>query len=132
MGADEWLGELSAGLLVMTPGGTGAPGSVSVYTFTVTNEGNYTDTFDLAASGAWTATLSTNTAGPLAPGEAFTFTLDVAIPDGAAPGEEDVTTVTATSGWDTAIWATVQVTTTAAGGEAYAVYLPVVLRASSR
>jgi len=129
MGADEWLGELGAGLLAMTPGGSGAPGTTAIYTFTITNEGNYTDTFQLAAGGVWTPTLSTNTADPLAPGEVFTFTLDVAIPDGAAPGDEDVTTVTATSSWDPEVWATAQVTTTAAGGgEAYAVYLPVVFK----
>lgn len=131
MGADEWLGELGAGLLAMAPGGSGAPGAAAVYTLTVTNEGNYTDTFQLSAGGVWTPTLSTDTAGPLAPGEVFTFTLDVAIPAGAAGGSTDMTTVTATSGWDASIWATAQVTTTAVGGE-YRVYLPVVLRAGGR
>jgi predicted GH43/DUF377 family glycosyl hydrolase len=132
MGADEWLAQLGVALAVESQSGTGAPGAVVAYTLTVTNEGNYTDTFDLAAGGVWTPTLSTNTAGPLAPGEVFTFTLDVAIPSGATGGSSDTTTVTATSGWDTAVWATAQVTTTAEGGEAYEIYLPVVLRASSR
>jgi hypothetical protein len=52
-----------------------------VYTFTVTNNGNYTDTFDLGLAGyTWSTQLSTSSTGPLWIGDSATFTVGVDVP----------------------------------------------------
>jgi hypothetical protein len=76
----------------------GNPGTQVTYVFTVTNTGNYTDTFTMAASGVWEATLpGGQTTGPVGAGKSVTVTLEVTIPNGSVGLESDVTTLSATS-----------------------------------
>jgi hypothetical protein len=79
---------------------TGAAGDAVVYQVAITNTGQLTDTFDLAASGAtWTTTLSTAVV-TLNPGASDTFTVTVEIPAGALGNASDTATITATSQGD--------------------------------
>ncbi|HNB51723.1 MAG TPA: hypothetical protein PK530_07260, partial [Anaerolineales bacterium] len=104
----------------------GDAGTTVVYTVTITNIGNTVDTFDLTASGTWTATPSQTTI-TLDSGEAATFTVEVTIPSNASDGETDVTTVTATSQNDVTATAESELTTTAVV-VGYPVFLPIVIR----
>ena len=92
--------------------GNGAPGATATYTVTVNNTGTTDDTYDLAASGVWTATPSAATIAVTA-GASATFDVAVDIPPGATLGDSDVTTITATSQGDPLVEGTVDVTTTA-------------------
>jgi subtilisin-like proprotein convertase family protein len=100
-----------------------------VYTLTVTNTGNIVDTFDLSASGVWTATLSASSV-TLGAGESASFTVEVAVPAGVLDGEMDVTTVTATSQNDAAATDSADLTTTAVVPEpdTYQLFLPILLK----
>ncbi len=106
---------------------SGDAGTTVVYTLTVTNTGNTVDTYDLTASGTWTANLSQTTV-TLAAGASATFTVEVTIPGDVADGDSDVTTVTATSQNDAAATDSATLTTTAIV-VGYNIYLPVVHRA---
>jgi uncharacterized membrane protein len=122
-------GEREAGLS-LTPTvqeRSGLPGAAVVYTFTLTNEGNYADSFNLEASGAWPATLSAETTGLLGVGESYVFTLSVAIPAAADEGNSDMTTITARSQYDSEVWDSAEAITTAALRK---LYLPLLLRNS--
>jgi Immune inhibitor A-like, MAM domain/NPCBM-associated, NEW3 domain of alpha-galactosidase len=100
----------------------GAPGQEVGYTFVLTNTGSVTDTFTLAASGAWTATLAGgSSSGELGAGESVTVTLLVSIPGDAAGGAHNVTVLTATSTLNGEVSASAQAVTTAY----YRSYLPV-------
>jgi serine protease AprX len=78
----------------------GFRGSTLEYTVTVTNLGNVEDTYDLtvsdSATPSWSPSVSP-TSLTIGVGASDTATLSVTIPEGAAPGTEDVITVTATS-----------------------------------
>ena len=77
---------------------TDDPGAVVRYNLTLTNTGNLTDSFSLSLAGnSWPTTLSATSVGPLAPGEAATVAIEVAIPAGAMAGATDHVVVTATS-----------------------------------
>ena len=103
--------------------GAGQPGQVVEYIFTVTNLGNYTDTFTLETSGVWDAfLLDGTTTGLLGAGESVTVTLLVAIPSGALVGDSDVTLLTATSALDGSVAASVNATTAVF----YRSYLPLI------
>jgi hypothetical protein len=92
----------------------GWPLKVVAYEFTVTNMGDYTDTFALDVSGIWSATLpGGDTTGPLAAGASATVVVVVQVPEGAMPGDTDVTTLNATSVLNPEVSATAQVNTTA-------------------
>ena len=106
---------------------SGDAGTTVVYTLTVTNTGNTVDTYDLTASGTWTANLSQTTV-TLAGGASATFTVEVTIPGNVADGDSDVITVTATSQNDVAATDSATLTTTAIV-VGYNIYLPVVHRA---
>jgi len=112
--------------------GSGFPGETVVYTFTVTNKGNYTDTFSLEASGVWTTALSDNSTGPLGVGESTVFTLGVAVPSTAADESSDTTTVTAHSAFDPGVSESAEAVTTAASPLAseWKLFLPLILRNS--
>jgi VCBS repeat-containing protein len=102
-------GEVSA-----PAGQSGEPLDVVSYAFLVTNSGNYTDTFSIALSGVWDATLpGGNSTGPLAAGDSLAITVLVTIPEDAMDGDSDVTTLTITSALDPAVTASAEVTTTA-------------------
>jgi hypothetical protein len=96
--------------------GSGEPGSAVTYSVTVNNTGTSDDTYDLAAAGVWAANTSV-TSIAVAAGTSATFDVAVDIPPGAALGDSDVTTVTATSQGDPLVEATLDLTTTAALGD---------------
>src|SRR5690606_19395462 len=68
------------------------------------------DTYDLTATGAWTATPSVSTLA-VAAGDTGTFDVDVEIDAGAAPGDSDVSEVTVTSQGDNTVSAAIELTT---------------------
>ncbi|MBK8988770.1 MAG: proprotein convertase P-domain-containing protein [Chloroflexi bacterium] len=108
---------------------TGDVGTVVTYTLTLTNTGSVTDTFDLSATGVWTATLS-DASVTLAPNASTTFDVTVVVPAGAADGDDDAATVTAVSQTDASATASATLTTTANVPTApmWYLYLPVVVK----
>jgi hypothetical protein len=94
----------------------GAAGDTVTYTVEVENTGVLDDTYDLTASGIWTATPSVATLA-VAAGATETFTVDVEIDAGAVSGDSDVTEVTATSQGDDTVTASIDLTTSVAGVE---------------
>jgi YVTN family beta-propeller protein len=108
--------------------GNGRPGDTVVYTVTLTNEGNYTDTFTLEVSGLWPADVSAEDTGPLAAGESMAFQIEVTVPISATYGMSDTTTITGRSVYDPDVSASAQVVTSVAPPRN--LYLPVVLRNS--
>jgi hypothetical protein len=96
-----------------------------VYTFTLTNLGNVTDTFELEVSGAWTATLSAGDTGALGVGESVVVTVTVMIPAGAGLGDDEVVTLTATSVLDAEVSRAAVITTRVAS---WVIHLPVIFR----
>ncbi len=104
---------------------SGEPLEQVPYQFTVTNTGDYTDSFTLSLAGIWTATLPAgDNTGLLAPGASATVTVLVQVPGDVERGASEVTTLTATSDLDPAISASAEVTTTAIVG--YFIHLPIV------
>ncbi len=103
---------------------SGHAGDVVQYSLSVTNLGDYTDSFDLAALGAlWPTTLSLPNTGDLAPGDSVPVSVLVAIPAGAMVGDSDVVSIVATSTSDSAVTGSASVTTTV---EPRLIYLPLV------
>jgi uncharacterized membrane protein len=87
--------------LLLTPDNqsAGNPGQTLLYSHTLTNQGNTADTFDITtnSSAGFAVTLVTETPVTLLPGTSATIVLTVGIPEDAAAGTEDITSVTATS-----------------------------------
>ncbi|HLF91015.1 MAG TPA: NEW3 domain-containing protein [Anaerolineales bacterium] len=108
---------------------SGGAGATVSYVVSITNTGNAADTFDLSATGVWTATPSDATV-TLGAGESVTFTVDVDIPGDAANGDFDVTMVTATSQSDASATDSADLTTTAVVEEpdGYIIYLPIIIK----
>ncbi len=108
---------------------TGLAGETVSYVVTITNTGTTTDTFDLAASGIWTTTLS-DTSVTLASGASVTFTVDVSVPGNAADGDSDATTVTATSQGNPSVTDSATLITTAevSTPPSFNIFLPLVQR----
>ncbi|MCP4428975.1 MAG: hypothetical protein GY803_31205, partial [Chloroflexi bacterium] len=81
--------------------------TTEIYTHTITNQGNVTDTFTLSHSSSlsWLDNV-VNDSLTLAPGGTAVVTVTVIVPAGALPGQQDVTVITATSGLDTAVFDT--------------------------
>ncbi|MCP4539561.1 MAG: PKD domain-containing protein [Chloroflexi bacterium] len=81
----------------------GSGGGVVIYTHTLTNEGNYTDTFDLDVFGyggtgsPWIDTLVSSTPVELPMGASTVITVQVLVPDDATEATVHTTLVTATS-----------------------------------
>ena len=80
------------------------PSDVVVYTHTLTNTGDIASSYSLTAVSdqGWPITYTTNTP-VLAPLATYTVMVTVTVPGGATPGQEDVTTITATSDVDNGI-----------------------------
>jgi uncharacterized membrane protein len=93
---------------------SGAPSANVVYTVTIQNTGNLSDSFSLSLGGhAWSASLSHSQVGPLAPNATQDVTVTVTVPASAASGSMDVVTLTATSQASSAATDTQTLTTTA-------------------
>ena len=104
--------------------GAGQAGEMLEYVFTLTNQGNYTDTYTLSLSGEWNTYLPGGmSVGPLGAGESVTVTLLVAIPTEAVQGDSDVTILTATSSLDGSVAVSVNATTSVV--VYYRNYLPI-------
>ena len=93
--------------LSLTPGTqahTGSPGDKLTHTFTVKNNGNYTDTFDLAISGETWTTTGPGSVGPLGAGASQAVAVEVTIPNEPAVADviiaSDSFTLEATSQQD--------------------------------
>jgi hypothetical protein len=108
-----------------TAAGSGYPGSVVIYTLTVTNTGDYSDTVTLTARGVWTPTLSTYSVAWLGPGLSESVTVTVVIPLTATHGASDMAVVTATSTISSTMSRVSQVMTTVRW---HTIYLPLVMR----
>jgi YVTN family beta-propeller protein len=77
---------------------TAEAGSTAATTKTVWNLTGSSDSFGLTTTGqTWPTTPSANNTGSLAHGESFTLTLEVNVPASADPGDNDLSTLTATS-----------------------------------
>jgi uncharacterized repeat protein (TIGR01451 family) len=119
--------------LVANGAQTATPGSVVYYPHTLTNTGNGSDTFSLAAasaatpfqlanvqifvdngSGAPTGPAITST-GALASGSAFNFIVTGTVPNTATSGQTNVITVTGTSGFSALVTQSNTDTTTVTG-----------------
>jgi len=75
------------------PGGSGNPGTVVSYPFTVTNVGGAVNSFALsvATGNGWSSALyagnqQTSSSGPLAPGASYSFLVAVTVPSGSPDG----------------------------------------------
>ncbi len=91
---------------------SGAPGSVVVYTLSITNTGSVSDTFDLDVDAQWVTLLSTSSI-TLEAGEVTTFTAEVQVPSAANAGDTGLALVTATSQSDSNVTDDARLTTTA-------------------
>jgi glucose/arabinose dehydrogenase len=96
-----------------TDAGSGDPGATVTYTLQVTNTGDVSDTFDVAASRHTWPTTAPASVGPLVAGDGTTVDVTVDIPPSAAGGITDTATITVASQGDSSQVATVTLTTTA-------------------
>ncbi|MBX3056097.1 MAG: hypothetical protein KF770_06445 [Anaerolineae bacterium] len=106
--------EASGGGVDLSPDqdGSGAPGSVVVYTLSITNTGSVSDTFDLTVDAQWATMLSASSIS-LDAGAVGTFTAEVSVPGNAAAGDVGLSLVTATSQSDGSVSDDAFLTTTA-------------------
>lgn len=104
-----------------------APGSVVVYTHTLTNNGAAMDTFALTALSdqGWTVQLD-QSALTLQPGASADIVLQVSVPAGAAESTVDVTVLTATSKYGSAAHVSNSSTTTVVSDGNF-IFLPLVV-----
>lgn len=102
-----------------------SPGSMVTYTFTLTNTSIVADTFAISATGVWTTSLSTASSGVVQPGDSFTFSLQVTVPDNVLFGDQDITHVLVQSGYEPTVQASADVTTTAF---LFRLWLPFIIR----
>jgi trimeric autotransporter adhesin len=104
---------------------TGAPGHTLVYTHTLTNRGNASDSFDIttSSSAGFGVTLISATPVTVAAGASATIELAVTVPPGTDDGTVDITTVTAVSRGNSAVIASATNSTTVLRRISF-VYLP--------
>lgn len=99
-------------------------GETITYTISVTNSGDYTDTFDVDISmNTWTTTAS---ASSVTLGVGASTTVDVYVVVGS--GSSDVAHVTFASTLDNTVTATVMLTSTSLGSPSQDVYLPLIIK----
>ncbi len=75
---------------------SGAPGATAIYTLTLENTSDVSDTYAVGVTATWPTTPSLIGAGPVNPGGTVDFTVEVAIPPSANEGDFDAATVIAT------------------------------------
>jgi uncharacterized repeat protein (TIGR01451 family) len=93
---------------------SGANGAAVVYTFTVQNTGNQSDSFNLSLANAdWSTALSAPSVGPLPAGVTTTVNVTVTVPAAAVGGSYDAASLKAQSINSAAASATAAFTTTA-------------------
>jgi len=96
----------------------GEPGETVAYVGELINAAGHIDRFALSlADQDWDVTLSPADSGPVAHGERISFTVRVAVPPTAAPGDVDTVAVRATSLASPTLAATATVQTHAASGQ---------------
>ena len=99
----------------------GDPGETMTYTVTITNTGDYTDTFSVSLDGhEWTTWTSDGDTGPLGAGESMTMAVYVTIGEGFS----DSVVVSFTSALDPLMTESMTITTYARQYR----YLPAVIR----
>lgn len=104
--------------------GEGFPGTQVSYIFTITNTGDYSDTFTFTLDGLWQASISPVKAVNLGSGEHMDVMLIVNVPDQIEGDDQDITTVTAISTLDNNIQTVARATTF---GLFSRVYLPIIV-----
>ncbi len=120
--------------LAFTPdrSGSGSSPGVVAYTHTLTNASAAPDIYSLAAhsSNGWSATFAPAAQIALDGGQSTAITITLSIPAGVVSGTVDTLLVTATSGADPSLTASITNTTTVMISEepVYRLYLPLVLR----
>ena len=106
--------------VIQTPASSaqnGNPGAVVIYTFTLTNTGNSSDSYAISITGAtWSTVANPTTVGPVAAGASATVQVQVTVPSNAVDGTSDTATVTATSQGDNTQSASSTATTTVQSG----------------
>jgi hypothetical protein len=97
-------------------------GEMVTYVVTVTNTGDYTDTYTVELGpSVYDTTLETTTVADLGPGESAAVEVYVTVGTAAS----DSVTVTFVSGLDDSVTASVTLTTTSLGPSGFTIYLPV-------
>lgn len=105
--------------------GAALPGVTITYTFTLTNTGDYVDSYLLVVDSVWEAVLTDgDEVGPLASGESAAITLVVNLPLDVPGGVSDEATLTAVSALDPALSASSRAITTTL----HALRLTIILR----
>lgn len=127
MGTTEAVIQAGPELNINPAGQSASPGSVVSYTFTISNTGSYTDSFNLSLQSSWPVTLPYTTTPLIPSGGSLTGVLLVEIPPGASIGSQDTAALTIGSVWDPAVTATAQVTTTTSQQE-YLYFLPIIFK----
>jgi carboxypeptidase T len=90
------------------------------YDLRITNLGTQNDTFDIQFTGnSWPVNLSTNTIGPLIPGESDNLSILITIPDGVNVGEQDNVIINSVSQADPTKIAFANIKTTIGFSEIY-------------
>ena len=98
---------------------TGNPGNTITYQLTVTNTGQYTDTFTVALSNnTWDTTTSHPTIGPLGIGQSDTIDINVTV-GALGEGTQDELLVTLTSSLDSEVSQTITFVTTSTATNTY-------------
>jgi len=94
------------------PGKMGEAGSTVEYMVTITNTGVVTDYYTLEISTTWGVVVPPGGPGPVGSGERIQIAISVEVPQGANPGDQGVTEITAASISNPAAFDTTTITTT--------------------
>jgi uncharacterized membrane protein len=100
-------------------------GAPVIYTISITNTGEYSDSYTLTTDGSWPISLSKDFTGLLSPGKSDVVELTVWVPQDMADNATEVTTLNAISDLDANVFAMTQITTTVIWKR---IYLPEIQR----
>jgi peptide/nickel transport system substrate-binding protein len=115
-------------MLVNDESGEAELGKSVTYQHTITNTGNFTDTFTFEAVSSLGWTVEIPDPIMLGAGESIMVEVVIYVPEGADEGDIDSTTLTVSSNMAPAYQDSVQLTTTALEKQDYLLYLPLTLR----